>query len=37
VGRQGALEVLDLELSAQEQAGFAASAQTLRDKLAQVE
>ncbi len=37
VGRQGALEVLDLELNAQEQAGFAASAQTLRDKLAQVE
>lgn len=36
VGRQGALEVLDLELSAEEQKGFQASAQTLRDKLAQV-
>ncbi len=37
VGRQGAIEVLDLDLDAAEQAGFAASAQTLRDKLAQVE
>jgi L-lactate dehydrogenase len=36
VGRQGALEVLDLPLNAAEQAGFAASAHTLRDKLAQV-
>lgn len=36
VGRQGAIEVLDLELSEAEQAGFQASAQTLRDKLAQV-
>lgn len=36
VGRQGAIEVLDLELSEVEQAGFQASAQTLSDKLAQV-
>lgn len=36
VGRQGALEVLDLELNEAEQQGFAASAQTLRDKLNQV-
>lgn len=36
VGRNGALSVLDLELSTEEQAAFNASAQTLRDKLAQV-
>jgi L-lactate dehydrogenase len=36
VGRQGAIEVLDLELSAEEQTAFKTSAQTLREKLAQV-
>lgn len=36
VGRNGALSVLDLELSTEEQAAFNASAQTLRDKLAQI-
>jgi L-lactate dehydrogenase len=36
VGGQGAQEVLQLELSQEEQAAFAASAQTLRDRLAQV-
>jgi L-lactate dehydrogenase len=37
VGRDGALEVLDLELSPAEQEAFKASAATLRDKLAQVQ
>lgn len=37
VGRDGALEVLDLELDATEQQAFQASAKALRDKLAQVE
>lgn len=36
VGRDGALEVLDVPLNEQEQAAFAASAQTLRDRLAQL-
>ena len=36
VGRQGAIDVLDLTLTADEHAGFAASAHTLQDKLAQV-
>ncbi len=36
VGGQGAQEVLQLELSQDEQTAFAASAQTLRDRLAQV-
>ncbi len=36
VGRQGALEVLDLELSVEERTAFNASSQTLRDKLAQL-
>ncbi len=36
VGRNGAVAVLDLELNTAEREGFAASAQTLRDKLAQV-
>jgi L-lactate dehydrogenase len=36
VGRQGAIDVLNLTLTAAEHAGFAASAHTLRDTLAQV-
>lgn len=36
VGRNGAVAVLDLDLSAEEREAFGASAQTLRDKLAQV-
>jgi malate/lactate dehydrogenase len=36
VGRRGAVEILDLPISADERAAFQHSAQTLKDRLAQL-